>query len=167
MFNIIRFAWSHHPQEQKFTSSVVSQLQDCFLVSRRGTEWTRVNNNFVLFFQNPGWLHKTTDKLQIHNWSFCPFISLQSYYGCWGRVFLSWDPETAHTHSEDRYWSVNAPRPNIKNPAKFMQLQHYLHLPRLGPAVLLKVSCGGSGTDPSLHKLKLYVILPGRISKHR
>lgn len=47
-----------------------------------------------------------------------------------------------------------------------MQLEHYLHLPMLEPAVLPKVSCGESGTDPSLHKLKLYVILPGRISKY-
>lgn len=62
---------------------------------------------------------------------------------------------------------MNTPRLNIRNPAKCMQWEHYLHLPTLEPAVLLKVSCGESGTDPSLHKLKLYVILPGRISKCR
>lgn len=37
IFNI-RFTWSHHPQEQSSTSSVVSQLEGCFPVSRRGTE---------------------------------------------------------------------------------------------------------------------------------
>lgn len=76
-------------------------------------------------------------------------------------------PETLYTYTKDKHWSVNTPRSNIKNPTKFMQQEHYLHLPRLEPAALLKVSCGESGMDPSLHKLKLYVILPGRISKYR
>lgn len=108
------FTWSHQWQEQKFTSSVVSQLQDFLLVCRRGTAQTRVNN-FVLFFQNPDWLQKSTDELEIHNWSFCPFISLQGYYGCWGCGFLAQASEAAHTCTNGKRWSVNAPRPNIKN----------------------------------------------------
>lgn len=61
---------------------------------------------------------------------------------------------------------MNVPKTKVERITKFLQLEHYLHLPMLEPAVLPKVSCDESGMDPSLHKLKLYVILPGRISKH-
>lgn len=49
------------------------------------------------------------------------------------------------------------------NPGRPQLREHYLRWPGPAPAALPRGSCGGTGTDPSLHKWRLCGILPARV----